>query len=105
MRDQLARAVAEVDEVVPLLVRAFDRDPEKEGLADVVGFLARRYSWLKPYLKWPETAPATRSEPARTARQEPVYYGIHGGIKDFYKVVPEEEHAATLDHIVGAVGG
>jgi len=36
---------------------------------------------------------------------EPVYYGIHGGIKDFYKVEPEEEHAATLDHIVGAVGG
>jgi hypothetical protein len=36
---------------------------------------------------------------------EPVYYGVHGGIKDFYKVQPEEEHAATLDHIVGAVGG
>lgn len=37
--------------------------------------------------------------------QEPVYYGVHGGIKDFYKVEPEDEHAATLDHIVGAVGG
>jgi len=36
---------------------------------------------------------------------EPVYYGVHGGIKDFYKVEPEREHAATLDHIVGAVGG
>jgi hypothetical protein len=36
---------------------------------------------------------------------EPVYYGVHGGIKNFYKVDPEEEHAATLDHIVGAVGG
>ena len=36
---------------------------------------------------------------------EPVYYGIHGGIKDFYKIEPEKEHAATLDHIVGAVGG
>ncbi len=36
---------------------------------------------------------------------EPVYYGVHGGIKDFYKVDAEEEHAATLDHIVGAVGG
>jgi hypothetical protein len=36
---------------------------------------------------------------------EPVYYGVHGGIKDFYKVEPAEEHAATLDHIVGAVGG
>ena len=36
---------------------------------------------------------------------EPVYYGIHGGIKDFYKVEPEKEPAATLDHIVGAVGG
>ena len=36
---------------------------------------------------------------------EPVFYGVHGGIKHFYKVEPETEHAATLDHIVGAVGG
>jgi hypothetical protein len=36
---------------------------------------------------------------------EPIYYGMHGGIKKFYKVEPEAEHAATLDHIVGAVGG
>jgi len=34
---------------------------------------------------------------------EPVYYGVHGGIKRFYKVEPEKEHAATLDHIVAAV--
>ncbi|MBI5014722.1 MAG: hypothetical protein HZB55_04435 [Deltaproteobacteria bacterium] len=36
---------------------------------------------------------------------EPVYYGIHGGIQKFYGVDPGEEHAATLDHIVGAVAG
>jgi hypothetical protein len=36
---------------------------------------------------------------------EPVFYGVHGGIKHFYKVEPVKEHAATLDHIVGAVGG
>jgi hypothetical protein len=36
---------------------------------------------------------------------EPIYYGMHGGIKKFYRVEPEVEHAATLDHIVGAVGG
>ncbi len=36
---------------------------------------------------------------------EPVFYGVHGGIKDFYKVNVEKEHAATLDHIVGAVAG
>ena len=36
---------------------------------------------------------------------EPVYYGIHGGIQKFYGVDPVEEHAATLDHIVGAVAG
>ena len=33
---------------------------------------------------------------------EPIYYGVHGGIKKFYKIEPEEEHAATLDHIVAA---
>ncbi len=36
---------------------------------------------------------------------QPVYYGVHGGIKKFYGVTPEDEHAATLDHVVGAVGG
>ena len=36
---------------------------------------------------------------------QPVYYGVHGGIKKFYGVDPDEEHAATLDHVVGAVGG
>ena len=34
-----------------------------------------------------------------------VFYGVHGGIKNFYKVTPKEEHPATLDHIVTAVAG
>jgi hypothetical protein len=29
---------------------------------------------------------------------------VHGGIKAFYGVEPEEEVPATLDHIVAAVG-
>jgi hypothetical protein len=32
-----------------------------------------------------------------------VHYGVHGGIKKFYGIEPEEEHPATLDHIVTAV--
>lgn len=36
---------------------------------------------------------------------EPVYYGVHGGVKDFYKVEPEVEMPSTLDHIVAAAGG
>jgi hypothetical protein len=32
-----------------------------------------------------------------------VHYGVHGGIKKFYKIEPEEEHPATLDHIVSAI--
>ena len=35
--------------------------------------------------------------------KDPVYYGIHGGIKNFYKIEPEEEHPATLDHMVSAI--
>jgi len=35
--------------------------------------------------------------------EDSVVYGIHGGISKFYGVDPVEEHAATLDHIVGAV--
>jgi hypothetical protein len=50
-----------------------------------------------------------KNGPTRKAQikgfEEPVYYGVHGGIKKFYGIDPEEEHAATLDHIVGAVGG
>ncbi len=32
-----------------------------------------------------------------------VRYGVHGGIKDFYKVEPKEEHPATLDHMITAI--
>lgn len=34
----------------------------------------------------------------------PICFGVHGGIKKFYGVEPEEEVPATLDHIVAAVG-
>ena len=36
---------------------------------------------------------------------EPVVYGVHGGVKEFYGVEPEVEHPSTLDHIVAAAGG
>jgi hypothetical protein len=36
---------------------------------------------------------------------EPIYYGVHGGIKKFYNVEPEKEYAATLDHIIAATAG
>ncbi len=36
---------------------------------------------------------------------EPVRYGVHGGIKKFYGVEPEEDLPATLDHVVAAVAG
>ena len=36
---------------------------------------------------------------------EPIRFGVHGGIKEFYGVEPDEDVPATLDHMVGAVGG
>ncbi len=36
---------------------------------------------------------------------DPVRYGVHGGIKKFYGVEPEEEIPTTLDHVVAAVAG
>lgn len=36
---------------------------------------------------------------------EPIRFGVHGAIKQFYGVEPAEELPATLDHIVAAVGG
>lgn len=37
--------------------------------------------------------------------ETPVLFGVHSGIKEFYGIEPDEEHPATLDYIVGAVGG
>ncbi len=36
---------------------------------------------------------------------EPIRFGVHGGIKKFYGLEPEEEVPATLDHVIAAVGG
>ncbi len=32
-----------------------------------------------------------------------VFYGVHGGIKEFYKLEPKKEHPATLDHMITAI--
>ena len=37
--------------------------------------------------------------------REPIRFGVHGGIKKFYGVEPEEEVPATLDYLVASVGG
>ena len=34
----------------------------------------------------------------------PIRFGVHSGIKKFYRAEPDEEVPATLDHIVAAVG-
>ena len=36
---------------------------------------------------------------------EPVYYGVHSGIKRFYGVQPEKEYPTTLDHMIAATAG
>jgi len=36
---------------------------------------------------------------------QPIRFGVHGAIKRFYGVEPDEEVPATLDYIVAAVGG
>jgi hypothetical protein len=37
--------------------------------------------------------------------EEPLLFGVHGGVKRFYGVDPEVEYPSTLDHIVAAAGG
>jgi hypothetical protein len=32
-----------------------------------------------------------------------VFYGVHGGIKEFYGLEPKKEHPATLDHMITAI--
>jgi hypothetical protein len=36
---------------------------------------------------------------------EPLLFGVHGGVKQFYGVNPDVEYPSTLDHIVSAAGG
>ena len=36
---------------------------------------------------------------------EPIYYGVHSGIKKFYGVEAEKEYPATLDHMIAATAG
>ncbi len=36
---------------------------------------------------------------------DPIFFGVHGGVKEFYKASPEKEYPSTLDHIVAAAGG
>jgi hypothetical protein len=37
--------------------------------------------------------------------EDPIRFGVHGAIKQFYGVEPEEDLPATLDHMIAAVGG
>ena len=37
--------------------------------------------------------------------EEPVIYGVHGGVQEFYGATPDEEYPSTLDQIVAAAGG
>ena len=37
--------------------------------------------------------------------EQPVRFGVHGAIKRFYGVEPDEEIPSTLDYMVAAVGG
>jgi hypothetical protein len=45
-----------------------------------------RHAWIAPF-------------------EQPVRFGVHGAIKSFYGVEPEEEIPATLDYMIAAVGG
>ncbi len=36
---------------------------------------------------------------------EPVVYGLHGGVKEFYKAEPKVERPTTLEHVAAALAG
>lgn len=50
-------------------------------------------------------------EPERIRRvyfegfDEPVLYGVHGGVKEFYQAQPKEERPTTLEHVAAALAG
>lgn len=36
---------------------------------------------------------------------QPLIFGVHGGVKEFYAIEPKEQHPTTLDHVVAALAG
>ena len=36
---------------------------------------------------------------------DPVVYGLHGGVKDFYKADVTQERPTTLEHVASALAG
>lgn len=50
-------------------------------------------------------------EPGRIRRayfegyDDPVVYGLHGGVKTFYKAETAQEQPTTLEHIAAALAG
>ena len=41
------------------------------------------------------------------AKEEPVFFGVHGGVAEHYGLSPEDEkpYPSTLDYLVAAAGG
>jgi len=41
------------------------------------------------------------------AKEEPMFFGVHGGVAEHYGVSPEDEkpYPSTLDYLVAAAGG
>ena len=37
--------------------------------------------------------------------EDPVFFGAHDEIAEYYGVSPDEPHAGTLDYLVAATGG
>lgn len=37
--------------------------------------------------------------------KEPIYFGVHAEVADFYKMKPDEELPSTLDYLVAAAAG
>jgi hypothetical protein len=37
--------------------------------------------------------------------ENPINFGVHSGVKEFYNIETDEEYPSTLDHIIAAAGG
>jgi hypothetical protein len=37
--------------------------------------------------------------------EEPIHFGVHSGVKEFYKIETDVEYPSTLDHVIAAAGG
>ena len=62
-------------------------------------------SSLRPSLGLEQTSCSAHTQDGVDGFDQPIEFGVHGGIKHFYGMEPRRDLLSTLDYMIAAVGG